>query len=167
MAVTRPPRPETDSDLALRELAEFRYQLRRFLRFSERAARQHGMTPLQHQLLLGLAGFARNGSATISEMAEFLQERHNAVVALIQRAERAGLVKKSRGHDDRREVRVSITRRGAQMLRKLSELHLRELAGLKRRVPRGIPGNSWAAAEENSKPVQKSNAGNHRSKPAA
>lgn len=74
----------------------FRYQLRRFMSFSERSARACGVTPQQHQLLLGLAGFARNGEATVSEMAEFLQERHNAVVGLVKRAAVRGLVRKVR-----------------------------------------------------------------------
>jgi len=63
----------------LRRLAWFRYNLRRFLRFSERATRKHGVTPQQYLLLLGIAGYTGRGWATITELAEFLQERHNAV----------------------------------------------------------------------------------------
>jgi len=131
--------------LPLRELAMFRYQLRRFLRFSERAARAHGVTPQQHQLLLGLAGFTRTGSATISEMAEFLQERHNAVVGLVQRAAGAGLVRKARSARDRREVRVSLTASGARTLRKLTELHLQELKQLRTRLPEALAPRSHAS----------------------
>jgi len=98
------------------------------------------MTPQQHQLLLGLAGFAKDGSATISEMAEFLQERHNAVVGLVKRAEGRRLVRKVQSRDDHREVRVSITPLGAQKLKKLTDLHLRELKQLRARVPWGIWG---------------------------
>jgi len=123
---------------SLRRLALFRYQLRRFLRFSERAARAGGVTPLQHQLLLGLAGFARGGSATVSELAEFLQERHNAVVGLVQRAVARRLVRKARSANDHRIVRVSITRRGARVLRKVARLNLQELKQLRVRLPKGF-----------------------------
>ncbi len=110
-----------------RRLAWFRYHLRQFLRFSERAARQHGVTPLQHQLLLGIAGFSGRGWATISELAEFLQERHNAVVGLVQRAERRSLVRKEHSPRDQRVVRVHVTARGAGILHSLTRLHQKEL----------------------------------------
>lgn len=111
----------------LRQLAEFRYRLRKFLRFSERAARSHGLTPQQHQLLLGIAGFTDRGSATITELAEFLQERHNAVVGLVQRAERRGLVRKSQSMSDHRVVHVFLLPDGERLLDKLTELHQREV----------------------------------------
>src|SRR5713226_4284226 len=90
----------------LRRLAWFRYQLRRYLRFSERAARAAGLTPQQYQLLLGVAGHTGRGWATVSELAEFLQQRHNAVVGLVERAARRRLVQKRQGARDRRFVRV-------------------------------------------------------------
>lgn len=111
----------------LRRLALFRYQLRRFLRFSEKAARVCGLTPQQHQLLLGVEGFTGRGWATISDLAEFLQERHNAVVGLVQRAERKGLVRKSPGEGDRRIARVHLLPAGHKVLLKLSSLHQREV----------------------------------------
>lgn len=122
----------------LRRVAVFRYELRRFLRFSERAARACGVTPQQHQLLLGVAGFTRKGSATITELAEFLQERHNAVVGLVERAAQRGLVHKEQGNPDRRVVRVSLTRPGAAVLRKLTQLHLDELGRVRAQIPQGF-----------------------------
>jgi DNA-binding MarR family transcriptional regulator len=113
--------------LVLRRLAWFRYNLRRFLRFSERATREHGLTPQQYVLLLGIAGYTGRGWATISELAEFLQERHNAVVGLVQRAGRKGLVRKDQRGRDRRFVRVRLTRQGASALHSLASLHLEEL----------------------------------------
>ena len=112
---------------SLRQLADFRYQLRKFLRFSERAARSNGLTPQQHQLLLGVAGFTERGSATITELAEFLQERHNAVVGLVQRAERRGLVRKSQSTNDHRVVQVFLLPEGERLLGKLTELHQKEV----------------------------------------
>lgn len=111
----------------LRRLAWFRYHLRRFLRFSERATRKHGLTPQQYLLLLGIAGYTGRGWATIGESAEFLQGRHNAVVGLVQRACRKGLVRKEHLGGDRRFVRVRLTRRGATTLNSLANLHLGEL----------------------------------------
>src|ERR1700739_2670906 len=97
---------------AVRELAQFRYALRQFLRFSENAAREHGVTPQQHQLMLGVAGFTGRGSATVSELAEFLQERPHSVVGLIERAMQHGLVRRTQDKLDRRVVNVSLTASG-------------------------------------------------------
>ena len=113
---------------ALRQLSQFRYQLRLFLRFSEKAARAAGITPQQHQLMLGVAGFTGRGWATISELAEFLQERHNAVVTLVSRASRAHLVRKKAVARDHRLIRVELTPAGRAVLMKLAGLHRRELA---------------------------------------
>ncbi|MGH9350580.1 MAG: MarR family winged helix-turn-helix transcriptional regulator [Terriglobia bacterium] len=112
----------------VQQLALFRYELRQFLRFSEKAARAAGITPQQHQLMLGVAGFTGRGWATISELAEFLQERHNAVVGLVERAQRRGLVMKRMIALDRRFVRVQLTAQGKRTLVKLAALHRKELA---------------------------------------
>lgn len=114
------------------ELAHFRHKLRRFLRFSEDAARACGITPQQHQLMLGIAGFSHSGKASISEIADFLQERHNSVVGLVDRAEQSGLVKRAEHTEDRRVVVVSLTERGEEILRTLSLLHHEEVKRLRR-----------------------------------
>ena len=111
----------------VRNLAWFRYNLRKFLRFSEKAARQCGVTPQQHQLMLGIAGYTGRDWATISELAEFLQEQHNSVVGLVERATRCGLVRKEQDTSDRRFVSVSLTPRGENILAKLTEMHQREV----------------------------------------
>jgi len=115
---------------AIRRLAWFRYRVRCFLRFSERVARSFGITPQQHQLLLGVAGYTGRGWATISELAEFLQGRHNAVVGLVQRAEERGLVRKIQGEKDRRFVKVYLTRKGFTILDKISRMNIAELRAL-------------------------------------
>ncbi|MEO6911786.1 MAG: MarR family transcriptional regulator [Edaphobacter sp.] len=111
----------------MRNLAWFRYHLRKFLRFSEKAARQCGVTPQQHQMMLGVAGYTGRGTATVSELAEFLQERHNSVVGLVERAAQRGLVRKKHDMTDRRFVLVSLTPKGEQILAKLTELHKEEV----------------------------------------
>ncbi len=131
---------------ALRRLAWFRYGIRRFLRFSERVARSYGITPQQHQMMLGVAGYTGRGWATISELAEFLQARHNAVVGLVQRAEERGLVRKIQGEQDRRFVKVHLTRKGYAILDKISRQNMAELRELQFEImktpqprPRDIP----------------------------
>jgi len=115
-------------------LAWFRYHLRRFLRFSEKAARAEGVTPQQHQLLLGIVGYTDREWATIGELAEFLQERHNAVVGLVERAAERGLVRKVQGEPDRRFVQVYLTKRGEAVLARLSQLHREEAGRLAARM---------------------------------
>ena len=118
----------------LRQLAWFRYQLRLFLRFSEQAARAEGVTPQQYQLLLGTAGYTGQSSATISELAEFLQERHNAVVGLVERAVKRRLVRKVQGAPDRRFIRVHLTARGEAVLARLARQHREEASRLASRL---------------------------------
>ena len=115
----------------LRDLATFRYTLRKFLHFSEDAARHAGITPQQHQLMLGIAGFTPDGHATISQLAEFLQERHHSVVGLIERAQQAGLVRRTQDAYDRRVVRVSLTPKGRRILNRLTSLHQQEVARIR------------------------------------
>ncbi|MBN9616473.1 MAG: MarR family transcriptional regulator [Acidobacteriales bacterium] len=118
---------QNQAEDAIRNLAWFRYNLRKFLRFSEKAARQCGVTPQQHQLMLGIAGYTGRGSATVSELAEFLQERHNSVVGLVERAAQRGLVNKEHDTSDRRFVLVSLTSLGEDILARLTELHKEEV----------------------------------------
>ena len=111
-------------------LSEFRYQLRRFLRFSEDAVRADGMTPLQYQLLLQLKGFPGREWATVGELAERLQAQHHGVVALVTRCESAGLVRRMPGSVDRRQVEVHLTKDGDRSIARLAQLHRSELRSL-------------------------------------
>ena len=106
-------------------LAEFRYQIRRFLRFSEEAARRCGIEPQQYQMLLAIKGLPEGSRARIGELAERLQIEHNSTVELINRLEGQDLVHRNRGTEDRREVIVSVTSKGEKILRELA-LHHRE-----------------------------------------
>lgn len=128
MARRRPIAKDSSLDPLIRKLAWFRYQLRKFLRFSEKASRNCGVTPQQYQLMLGVRGYTGRGWATISELAEFLQQRHNAVVGLVERAAARGLVRKEQGSRDRRFVRVNLAPKGDAVMAKLARLH-REEAG--------------------------------------
>src|SRR5437764_1869868 len=108
-------------------LAEIRYQIRRYLRFSEQAAREAGLVPQQHQLLLALKGLPAGREATISELAERLQIQHHSTVELIDRLVERGLIKRLRDEADQRRVIIHLTPQGEQVLRRLSLLHRREL----------------------------------------
>ena len=108
-------------------LAEFRYQLRRFLRFSEEAARAVGLEPQQHQLLLALKGLPQGRTATVGELAERLQIQHHSAVELINRMAERDLLERSRDENDQRRVNISLTVNGDEVLRKLSLLHHEEL----------------------------------------
>ena len=108
-------------------LAEFRYQIRRFLHFSEQAAREAGLEPQQHQLLLALKGLPEGRKATIRELAERLQIQHHSTVELIDRMVERDLIQRSRDDEDQRRVFIKLTPQGEEVLRKLSLLHYTEL----------------------------------------
>jgi DNA-binding MarR family transcriptional regulator len=128
-------RPAQLSAIEYRALAEFRYRIRRFLRFSEQAARRAGLEPAQHQLLLAVKAYT--GEPTVGNLAERLQARHHSVVGLADRLAESGLVKRNRAAVDRREVRIRLTAKGEAVLRKLS---------LEHRVELGTEGGALAAA---------------------
>ncbi len=111
-------------------LSEFRYQLRRFLKFSEDAAQGVGLTPLHYLVLLHIKGFPDQDWATVGQLAERLQIQHHGAVALVSRCEKAGLVTRTPGLEDRRQVRVKLTAIGEKQLRHLAELHRNELRSL-------------------------------------
>jgi DNA-binding MarR family transcriptional regulator len=108
-------------------LAEFRYQLRSFLRFSEQAARAVGLEPQQHQLLLALKGLPAGRLAIVGELAERLQIQHHSMVELINRMVDRNLLERSRVASDQRKVIINLTPYGEEVLRKLSLLHWTEL----------------------------------------
>jgi DNA-binding MarR family transcriptional regulator len=109
-------------------LAEFRCQIRRFLAFSEQAARARGLDAQQHQLLLALKGLPAGTPPTIGALAERLLIRHHSAVGLVDRLDDKGLVARGTDAADRRRVRVRITRRGEAVLRQLTAVHEEELS---------------------------------------
>jgi DNA-binding MarR family transcriptional regulator len=121
---------KTEPDIALhyyQALAEFRYQIRRFLRFSEQLARSNGIEPQQHQLLLAVKGLPGGKKATISELAERMQLQHHSVVELVDRLVERSFVERQRDTDDQRRVLVNLTSQGETILQQLSVISLAEL----------------------------------------
>lgn len=112
------------------QLSEFRYQMRRFERFSEQAAQSEGITPLQYLLLLHIAGYPERDWATVGELAERLQSQHHGVVALVSRCEALNLVRRQVSENDRRQVEVHLEKAGERLLAKLAQLHRAELKSL-------------------------------------
>src|SRR3954470_10197110 len=108
-------------------LAEFRYQLRKFLAFSEAAAEKAGLTPQQHQALLAIKGFSDPEPVSVGDLARYLLIRHHTAVELMDRMTKLGLLSRIVDADDGRRVLLKLTRKGEQKLRTLSKIHFEEL----------------------------------------
>jgi DNA-binding MarR family transcriptional regulator len=112
-------------------LSNFRSELARFLRFSERASRAAGITPTQYLLLLHLRGFPGREWGTVGELASRLQASAHGTAALINRCVAAGLVDKHRSDGDARQVEVRLTARGRQLVERIAVRHHEELQSLR------------------------------------
>jgi DNA-binding MarR family transcriptional regulator len=110
-----------------RSLAELRYQIRRYLKFSENAAHRAKMEPRQHQLLLAIKGLSPGQRPVIGELAERMQIQHHSTVELVNRLQSGGFVRRHRSDKDRREVLVALTPKGERVLQQLSLDHGTEL----------------------------------------
>jgi len=107
-------------------LAAFRYQLRRFLSFSEKAATQAGLSAQQYQALLAIrAGVG--GVMRVGELAERLLLRPHSATGLIDRLEKLGVVRRDAGSEDKRQIRVALTPDGEAILASLAATHREEL----------------------------------------
>src|SRR5262252_2609185 len=106
-----------------RALADFRYQIRRFLYFSEEAARRAGLEPQQYQMLLAIRALEETDHSTIGDLAGHLLVRHHSAVGMIDRLEERGLVERIRDAEDRRQVRVRATADGESVLNRLAGIH--------------------------------------------
>ncbi len=116
----------TDADY--RALSEFRYLIRRFLEFSQNAAKEVGLQPRHHQALLAIKGFPTAGPVTIGDLAERLRIRHHSAVELVDRLEEAGLVVRQSDKRDHRRVILELTEAADAHLAELSAAHLDELS---------------------------------------
>ena len=113
-----------------RALARFRYLIRHFLKFSEEAARGEGLEAQQHQMMLAIRASDEPGGPTMGMAAEQLFIRHHSAVGLADRLEERGLVQRFKKGDDRRQVRLRLTRKGEALLHHLSKAHHAELRKL-------------------------------------
>src|SRR5689334_22154576 len=113
-------------------LARFRYQLRLFLAFREEGAQKAGLTPQQHQALLGIKGFSGLGPASIGDLARFLLIKHHTAVELVNRMTKLGLLSRAVDAEDGRRVLVQLTAKGERKLQALSRTHIEELQSVNR-----------------------------------
>lgn len=116
-------------DQRLSRLADFRYHLRRFLNFSETEAERFDIAAQQYQLMQVIGAMAPGGSASISFLADRMILRHNSTVELVDRAERAGLVRRVSDERDLRRSLVVLTSHGESVLRRMVSTHLEQLDG--------------------------------------
>jgi DNA-binding MarR family transcriptional regulator len=122
------PRTPTDGDY--QRLLEFRTTLRRFLHWSEEQARNAGLTPAQHQLLLAVRGHQDPRGPSIGEVADYLVLRHHSAVGLVDRAAAAGLVRRAPDPERHGTVRLALTELGERRLEELSTVMLEEIERL-------------------------------------
>lgn len=111
-------------------LSEFRFRLTQFQRFSQAAALESGISPLQYLLLLHLRGFDGRDWATVGELAERLDASHQGTVALVKRCESNGLVTKRRSVVDGRRVEIHLTSRARKLVERIAIRHVDELERL-------------------------------------
>ena len=129
--MTEQPLPPMDK-LAFETLANFRYEIRKFLRFSENVTRKAGITPLQYLMLLNIKGYPGRDWATVGELAERLQAQHHGVVALVDRCEALALLERRPGRNDQRVVEIHLLPKGERLLARLAAEHQDELQQLLR-----------------------------------
>jgi DNA-binding MarR family transcriptional regulator len=108
-------------------LAEFRYQIRRFLHFSEQVVKKAGLERGQYQLMLAIKGMPAGVRPRIRDLANRMEIRHNSAVELVNRLEARGFVHRTRAQEDRREVHLALTPKGEKVLAELALHHHDEL----------------------------------------
>jgi len=108
-------------------LAEFRYQIRRFLHFSEQVVKGSGLERGQYQLMLAIKGMPPGVRPRIRELANRMQIRHHSTVELVNRLEAGGFVHRARAQEDRREVLLALTPKGEKVLSELALHHHNQL----------------------------------------
>jgi DNA-binding MarR family transcriptional regulator len=112
---------------AYRRLAEFRHQIRQFLHVSEQGARNNGIEPQQHQLMLAIKGLPEGARPTVTTLAQRLCLKHHSAVELVNRLVERGAAVRRQSLEDRREVLVDLTPLGEEILEKLQDLHMQEM----------------------------------------
>lgn len=117
-------------------LAQFRYQLRKFLSFSEAAAHGAGLTSQQHQALLAIKGFSGTQPVSVGDLAGLLLVRHHTAVELVDRIAKLGLLARMTDHDDSRRILLKLTTKGERKLQRLSKIHFEELQAASPRLTR-------------------------------
>ncbi len=108
-------------------LAAFRYKLREFLAFSEKASAAVGLTQQQYQALLTMRTHPGPEPLTISDLAAEMLIKHHSAVGMVNRLEQQGMVRREGAGADRRKVAIRLTAPGARVFAKLASVHMGEL----------------------------------------
>lgn len=124
---TSQDQPRPISRAQLQRLAEFRFQLRRFLQFSNVAADRAGLRPQQYQLLQCIYGIPDEFDPTIANVAARMLLKHNSAVELVDRTIEQGYLRRSPDPTDHRRILLRLTAQGERLLSSLAEFHLEEL----------------------------------------
>ena len=119
-------RPEMVSQQDYEALAAFRFELRRFLNFSERAAKSFGMTPQQHQSLLAIRA-ADHRQLTIGDLAEQLFIQPHTASGLVDRMAVLGWLERNPDVEDRRRITLNLTPKAEEILLAMSATHKDEV----------------------------------------
>ncbi len=143
-------------------LAEFRFQIRKYLHFSEQAVHASGLERGQYQLMLAVKGMPETVRPRIRELANRMHIQHNSAVELINRLEGGGYVRRERSQGDRREVLLALTEKGEQVLEELALHHREELksaaptlvAALRQVMPGKKPNRKGSAVSVETMPVE-------------
>jgi len=154
-------------------LAEFRYQIRKFLRHMDKEVRAVGINPQQYQVLLAIKGLPQGKMTTVGAIAERLQVNHNSMVELLNRCEQRELITRTRSSADRRRVELAITPHGDELLGKLARASRQELRSISKTLVRSVEQLIQPPARkpvERSQPkrngVRNGTNGNHRAVPS-
>jgi len=118
---------EREADVNYDALARFRYEIRKYLAFSEAAAADAGVTPHQYQALVAIKGFSSHEPLSVGDLAELMFIRHHTAVSLVDRMAKLGLLTRVPDPGDKRRVFVTLTSLGEDYLRSLASLHVEEL----------------------------------------
>ena len=121
-----------------RTLAELRYRIRLFLKEGDAAARSAGLEPQQYLMLLAIRGLPPEMPGKIQTLADRLALKHHSAVELVDRLERRGYVRRSRGKEDRRQVLVSLLPKGQKVLDRVVQQRISELRASGRELVKAI-----------------------------
>ncbi|SRR5258708_10448873 len=111
-------------------LAEFRYLLRKFLRFSKDFLRANGgVNPEQYEALLAIKAFASSEGVTISQLSERLQIKHHSAVNIVDRLVEQKLITRETAESDRRQRHLGLTAKGEKFIEELAGVHRKEIRG--------------------------------------
>lgn len=111
-------------------LAAFRYQIRKFLRFSKDLLSSEDLTPDQYQALLAIHAANSSGRLSIRDLAEQLQVRHHSTVGVVDQLVAREVVIRQVAPDDRRKILLTLTEKGEALIARLAPPHQQELSRL-------------------------------------